>query len=239
MRSSGELIYYKIYEDIFNLKLTSGFLSAIYAFLKHSLKTIDLNQIDIGNFRFIFEIEKTGNMELLFVLLAERTDNLLELRANLLSIKNKFIQQFYNHLIDFNGNITEFFEFESTVEEIIENNKKLLDDLAMHKIEQIFKDLKKFSSFVIDSALLTQKGRIIKTSLEKKILSEIIRLLEARHITGKDEINELITLEDFGILSLNAVNKQLISVIQFKRECPFETALILSKKFSKKIQLTL
>ncbi len=178
-------------------------------------------------------------MELLFVILAERTDNLLELRANLLSIKNKFIQKFYNQLIDFNGNITEFFDFESTVEEIIENNKKFINDLGMHKIEQIFRDLRKFSSFVIDSALLTQNGRIIKSSLENKILSEIIRLLEARHITGKDKLNELITLEDFGILSLNAVNSQLISVIQFKRECPFETALILSKKLSKKIHLIL
>lgn len=233
------MIYYKIYDDIFNLKLTSSFLSAIYAFLKHSLKTIDLNQIEMGKYRFIFEIEKTGNMELLFVILAEGSDNLLQLRANLLSIKNKFIQQFYDQLIDFNGNITDFFEFGSIVEEIIENNKKILDDLAFHKIEQIFKDLQKFSSFVIDCALLTQDGGIIKSSLEYKIFSEIIRMLEARHITGKDELNELITLEDFGILSINAVNKEMISVIQFKRECPFETALIISKKFSKRIQMSL
>ncbi len=233
------MIYYKIYEDIFNLKLTSSFLSAIYAFLKHSLKTIDLNQIEMGNYRFIFEIEKTENMELLFVILAERSDNLLQLRANLLSIKKKFIQQFYDQLIDFNGDITDFFAFESIVKEIMENSKKILDDLAFHKIEQIFKDLQKFSSFVIDCALLTQNGGIIKSSLEKKIFSEIIRMLEARHITGKDELNELITLEDFGILSINAVNRQMISVIQFKRECPFETALIISKKFSKRIQMSL
>jgi replicative superfamily II helicase len=193
----------------------------------------------MGKYRFIFEIEKTGNMELLFVILAERSDNLLELRANLLSIKNKFIQQFYAQLIDFNGNITDFFDFESTVEEIMEKDKKIIDDLTFHKIEQIFKDLQKFSSFVIEAALLTQNGSIIKSSLHKNILSEIIRMLEARHITGKDEINELITLEDFGILSLNAVNKQMISVIQFKRECPFETALIISKKISKKIKNTL
>jgi len=233
------LIFYKIYEDIFNLKLTSSFLSAIYAFLKHSLKTIDLNQIEMGKYRFIFEIEKTGNMELLFVILAERSDNLLRLRANLKSIKNKFIKQFYDQLIDFNGNITEFFEFVSIVDEIIENSKKILDDLAFHKIEQIFKDLQKFSSFVIDCALLTQNGGIIKSSLEDTIFSEIIRMLEARHITGKEELNELITLEDFGILSLNAVNREMISVIQFKRECPFETALIISKKFSKRIQMSL
>ena len=233
------MIFYKIYEDIFNLKLTSSFLSAIYAFLKHSLKTIDLNQIEMGKYRFIFEIEKTGNMELLFVILAERSDNLLRLRANLKSIKNKFIKQFYDQLIDFNGNITEFFEFVSIVDEIIENSKKILDDLAFHKIEQIFKDLQKFSSFVIDCALLTQNGGIIKSSLEDTIFSEIIRMLEARHITGKEELNELITLEDFGILSLNAVNREMISVIQFKRECPFETALIISKKFSKRIQMSL
>ena len=193
----------------------------------------------MGKYRFIFEIEKTGNMEILFVILAERTDNLLQLRANLLSIKNKFIQQFYDQLIDFNGNITDFFEFESVVEEIIENNEKILDDLAFHKIEQIFKDLQKFSSWIIDTGLITQNGRIIKSSLDNKVLSEIIRLLEARYITGKYELNELITLEDFGILSLNAVNRQMVSVIQFKRGCPFETALLISKKLSKKIQMSL
>ena len=86
---------------------------------------------------------------------------------------------------------------------------------------------------------VTQNGGIVLTTLDDRILSEITRLLEARYFTGKTEINELITLEDFGILCLHAVNTSLISVIQFKRECPFETALIISKKFSKRIKTTL
>lgn len=236
MRSTGELIYYKIYDDIFNLKLTSGFLSAIYTFLKQSLKTIELNEIDVGKFRFVFEIEKISTTELLFVVLADRTDNMLELRADLLKIKDRFTKQYFDQLVDFDGNVTDFFYFDSELEAVLFSKKKILDDLSHYKINQIFKELQTFSNLVIASALITQNGGIIISSLKDYILSEIVRLLEARHFTGKKEINELITLENFGILSLNAVNPMLISVIQFKKECPFETALIISKKFSKRIK---
>ena len=56
--NTGELIFYKTYEDIFNIKLTSSFLSAIFSFVKQTLKTEDLSEIEVGPFRFIFEIKK-------------------------------------------------------------------------------------------------------------------------------------------------------------------------------------
>ena len=57
MKTTGELIFYKTYEDIFNIKLTSQFLSAIFAFVKETLKTRDLSEIEVAEFRFLFEIE--------------------------------------------------------------------------------------------------------------------------------------------------------------------------------------
>ena len=173
------------------------------------------------------------------MVLSDRTDNLLELRADLLEIKDRFSRTYHDQLLNFNGNVTDFFDFDSTITQIIEDSKYIIDELTFYKIKQIFNELKTFSSFVIDSALITQNGGIVLTTLDDRILSEITRLLEARYFTGKTEINELITLEDFGILCLHAVNTSLISVIQFKRECPFETALIISKKFSKRIKTTL
>jgi hypothetical protein len=56
--NTGELIFYKAYEDVFNVKLTSSFLSAIFSFVKQTLKTEELSEIEVGLFRFIFEIEK-------------------------------------------------------------------------------------------------------------------------------------------------------------------------------------
>jgi hypothetical protein len=51
MKSTGELIFYKTYEDSFNIKLTSSFLSAIFSFVKQTLRTKELSEI--VNVRFI------------------------------------------------------------------------------------------------------------------------------------------------------------------------------------------
>ncbi len=230
------MVYFKSFEDIFDLKITSGFLSAIYAFLKHSLNTIRLNEIKIGKYRFIFEIEKVKDVELLFIILAERTDNLLELREDLQMVKDKFIEQFQDRLVNFNGEVTDFFEFDSKISEILFYNKKRFEDSFYFQINQIIEELKNFSSFVIASALLNQNGGVIMTSLSETVLSDIVRILEARNFTQKTDINELVTLEEFGILTIRAINDSLISVIQFKKKCPFETALIISKKFSNRIE---
>jgi len=94
MKSTGELIFYKTYEDIFNIKLTSSFLSAIFSFVKATLKTKELSEIEVGPFRFIFEIEKADSSELMFALFSDRTDNLVELRNQLREIKSQFLEKF-------------------------------------------------------------------------------------------------------------------------------------------------
>jgi len=232
--NTGELIFYKTYEDIFNIELTSSFLSAIFSFVKKTLKTEKLSEIEVGPFRFIFEIEPIGNSELLFALFADRTDNLVELRNQLKEIKDQFLNKFDQDLLDdkFDGEITKFLEFKSNIQNILEESKKLVSEEIQKDLIKIFQELHTFSSFVISSALLTQTGRIIVSYLHPNVLSEIIKLLEGRFIIGNNKINELITLESFGILSLIGIDDHFISVIQFKNNCPFETGLIISKKFS-------
>jgi len=236
--NTGELIFYKTYEDIFNIKLTSSFLSAIFSFVKQTLKTEELSEIEVGLFRFIFELEKIGNDELLFALFSDRTDNLVELRNQLREIKNQFINKYDLTLLNnkFDGEISKFFEFEKNVNEIMENHGQLVSDDIKKELLNVFNELHTFSSFVVSSALLTQTGRVIVSSLEPNILSEIIRLLEGRFISGNYRVNELISLENFGVLSLTGIDQHFISVIQFKSNCPFETGLIISKRFSNRIQ---
>jgi hypothetical protein len=72
--------------------------------------------------------------------------------------------------------------------------------------------------------------------LEQDILQEIVRLLEGRFLSGNYRVNELISLEKFGVLSLIGIDKHFISVILFKSNCPFETGLIISKRFSNRLQ---
>lgn len=237
MKSTGELIFYKTYEDIFNIKLTSSFLSAIFSFVQQTLRTKELSEIEVGPFRFIFEIEKANSSELMFALFSDRTDNLVELRNQLKEIKTQFLEKFDLNLIteNFDGEISKYQGFEENIHEIMERSKRLISEEVQRDLVDVFQELHTFSSFVISSALLTQTGRVILSYLDTNVLSEIIRLLESRFIIGNSRIHELISLEDYGILSLVGIGN-FISIIQFKKNCPFETALIISKKFSTRLK---
>ncbi|MFW9899404.1 MAG: hypothetical protein ACFFDO_09130 [Candidatus Thorarchaeota archaeon] len=234
---TGELIFYKTYEDIFNIKLTSQFLSAIFSFVKQTLKTEELSEIEVGPFRFIFEIEKIKNDELLFAIFADRTDNLIELRNQLREVKNQFLSEFELESLDtnFDGEISKFLDFEKNIDDIMEKSKKLVSEEIQKDLLKTINELHTFSSFVTSSALLTQTGRVIVSYLNPNVLSEIIKLLEARFLIGNNKISELITLESFGILSLTGIDS-FISVVLFKNHCPFETALTISKKFSSRLR---
>jgi hypothetical protein len=225
--NTGELIFYKTYEDIFNVKLTSSFLSAIFSFVKQTLKTEELSEIEVGLFRFIFEIEKIKSDEILFALFSDRTDNLVELRNQLREIKDQFLNKFDLNLLteNFDGEISKFLDFEHNIDNIMETRNQLISN-----------ELHTFSSFVVASALLTQTGRVIVSNLQPNIISEIIKLLEGRFLSGNYRVNELISLEKFGVLSLIGIDENFISVIQFKNNCPFETGLVISKRFSNRLQ---
>ncbi|MFX0010841.1 MAG: hypothetical protein ACFE9R_11030 [Candidatus Hermodarchaeota archaeon] len=236
MKSTGELLFYKTYEEIFDIKLTSSFLSAIFSFVKQTLKTKELSEIEVGPFRFIFEVEKANSSELMFALFSDRTDNLVELRNQLRAIKSEFLLEFdLTRLIEeFDGEVSTFQNFDKNVDEIIESKKLVSEEIQKDLIE-VFDELHTFSSFVISSALLTQTGRIIISYLNPNVLSDIIRLLESRFIIGNSKIHELISLEEYGILSLVGIDN-FISIIQFKKNCPFDTSLIISKKFSNRLK---
>ncbi|MHA1822350.1 MAG: hypothetical protein ACTSXM_00635, partial [Promethearchaeota archaeon] len=162
MKSTGELIFYKTYEDIFNIKLTSSFLSAIFSFVKQTLKTKELSEIEVGPFRFIFEIEKANSSELMFALFSDRTDNLVELRNQLREIKSQFLDKFDLNLLteNFDGDISIYQEFKHDIDEIMEKSKKLVSEEIQKDLMEVFEELHTFSSFVISSALLTQTGRV-------------------------------------------------------------------------------
>jgi hypothetical protein len=234
--TTGELIFYKTYEDSFEVNLTSSFLSAIFSFVKQTLKTEKLSEIEVGPFRFIFEIEKIESEELMFALFADRTDNLVELRNYLKEVKDQFLHKYdLGYLSDFDGEVSRFYEFQKNIDNITEQSKQLFSKEIQNDLLNMINELHTFSTFVIASALLTQTGRVIVSLLDSNVLSEIIKLLEARFLIGNNKITELITLESFGILSLVGIDS-FISVIQFKQNCPFESALIISRKFSARLQ---
>jgi hypothetical protein len=130
MKSSGELLFYKTYEEIFDIKLTSSFLSAIFSFVKQTLKTKELSEIEVGPFRFIFEVEKADSSELMFALFSDRTDNLVELRNHLRAIKSEFLLEFdLTRLTEnFDGEVSKYQNFDKNVDEIIESKKLVSEE---------------------------------------------------------------------------------------------------------------
>ena len=168
---TGELIFHKTYEDIFNVKLTSQFLSAIFSFVKQTLKTAKLSEIEVSEFRFIFEIENIKNDELMFAIFADRTDNLVELRNQLREIKDQFLNKFDLESLDtnFDGEISKFLDFEKNITDIMEKSKKLVSEEIQKDLIKIINELHTFSSFVTSSALLTQTGRVIVSYLNPQL----------------------------------------------------------------------
>jgi hypothetical protein len=172
----------------------------------------------------------------MFALFADRTDNLVELRNYLKEVKDQFLHKYdLGYLSDFDGEVSRFYEFQKNIDNITEQSKQLFSKEIQNDLLNMINELHTFSTFVIASALLTQTGRVIVSLLDSNVLSEIIKLLEARFLIGNNKITELITLESFGILSLVGIDS-FISVIQFKQNCPFESALIISRKFSARLQ---
>jgi hypothetical protein len=163
MKSTGELIFHQTYEDIFNIKLTSSFLSAIFSFVQQTLKTKELSEIEVGPFRFIFEIEKANSSELMFALFSDRTDNLVELRNQLREIKKEFLSRFDLNLLteNFDGEVSIYQDFGKNIDDIMESSRKLVSEEIQDDLIDVFQELHTFSSFVVSSALLTQTGRII------------------------------------------------------------------------------
>jgi len=174
----------------------------------------------------------------MFAIFCDRTDNLVELRSQLKQIKDQFLKKFdINDLTnDFDGEITKYYEFEHNIHDIVEKKKELISREIEKELMDVFNELHSFSNMVISSVLLTQTGRVIVSFLHPSILSEIIRLLEGRFISGNYKVKELISLEDFGILSLKGIDENYLAVIIFKNNCPFETSLIITKKFTQRLE---
>ena len=60
MNSNGLIIFSDQYASTFEVDLMSGFISALYNFMQQTIFTNELDNIEVGGLRFIFEIQEMG-----------------------------------------------------------------------------------------------------------------------------------------------------------------------------------
>jgi hypothetical protein len=241
MNSNGLLLFSDEINTKFQAELMSGFISAIYSFMQHTIFTNDLDNIEVGGLRFVFEIHEIGeeNSDLIFTILCDSTDNMAYIKPKLEETKWKFLELFYSQAKHWeSGNRAIFDAFKPIEREIIGRESIILDKETEANLLKNFHKLIQISEYLIGAALLTQKGHVVLSFIDNTFLGNILHTLEGRFYAGFTKIQTIITKEADGILVLIGCSEhtEIISALLFNKECPIGTALVLGEQFSNSIK---
>lgn len=226
MFETGEMIFDVSLDSELETTLIAGFVGAVYSFMQHALKTEDLNDIDVGNLRFLVDNENIGKRVVLFILIASRDSPITELLPKLEALKMEFIMRYRADILMHEGNVEKFYEFQEPAKVILESRKLTLQKAKEREILTLFQRLYDTSEFAMGAALLDTDGRVLFSFLEPPILSNIVKILEGRFIAGiKSTIKEVISVEEDGILVLKGGRNVIVAVL-FQPGTPLGTAQI-------------
>ncbi|MHA1820996.1 MAG: hypothetical protein ACTSU2_15960 [Promethearchaeota archaeon] len=235
MRASGEKLFVDRYEKDFNIDLICGFVSAMFAFIEHSLKTTEIENIDADIFRFLFSTAKINNINYIFVLLIERKDNIAEYQPRLIEAKNRFIYLYSEQLKTWNGDSSVFKLFREHERAIFKrktiNMNEEMEKALLIKIQNLY-DL---TEFALGAAILTQTGTVLLSFIENTSLVKIVKLLEGRFHAGAKKLNQIVSVEEEGIFVMIG-RKNIIVASIYQKECPMGSALVFGQRLSDEIE---
>lgn len=235
MKSSGETIFFDNYEREFNIDLISGLVSAMFAFIQHSLNTSDLDSVDVDTFRFLFEMQTISNQTYIFILLIERKDNIAEYQPRLVKAKEKFLTMHKETLENWSGGDISIFNNFTLIEREIFNQKTIyLNEEMETELLATIQNLYELTEFTLGAAILTQTGTVVLSFLENSLLIKIIKLLEGRFHSGGSKLSKIVSVENEGILVLFGI-ENIITAIVFQKDCPMGTALMYGERVSERI----
>jgi len=241
MNSNGLVLYSDQYVNSFQVDLMSGFISAIYSFMSQTIFTNELDFIEVGGLRFVFDIHEIGenHSDLIFVILCDRTENNAYIKPKLEELKWKFLELYYAKIKNWTTGDRDLFDgFKSIEQEIINRRSIILDANTETALLKNFQKMYQISGFIIGAALLTQTGHVLISFIDNKLLEGILRTLEARFHAGFTQIQSMLTQEPEGILVLIG-NKDTLTAVLFQNSCPLGTALILGENFAKELNQVL
>ncbi len=237
MRSTGETIFVDEYkqETSFNIPLVSGFISAIFSFMERSLHTNDIYSLDVALLRFIFATSEIGNTTYYFILLCQRIDTLGEYQPKLNAVKDKFIEMYYEELVDWSGGNTAIFDgFRKIQKQLFQipfvTITEPLKDTLHGKITSITESTDNLDGI----AVLTHTGTVVVSTLESNTLIKVVQILEGRYYSGAKTIDQLVSKEDEGVLVLIG-GDMVITAAVFDRSTSLGASLMESKILSETI----
>lgn len=234
MNSHGAILYSDEYENTFQIDLMSGFLSAIYSFMQNAIYTNELDTLEVGGLRFIFDIQEMeeDKADLIFVILCDRTDNIAFIKPKLTQCKWKFLELFYNEIKVWETIERELFDKYQPIErEIIQQMPLKLNQETELLLLKSFHKLLDASEFIIGAALLTQSGHVLFSFLDNKFLQNVLKTMEGRFHSGYTKIQTIMSKEPDGILVMIGKDEFVCGVL-FQQTCPLGTALIMGEQFT-------
>ncbi|HMF31709.1 MAG TPA: hypothetical protein VKK79_09855 [Candidatus Lokiarchaeia archaeon] len=235
MKSTGEILVSETFGNSINPALLSGFLSALTSFGRELLQDQILDTVELGQYRVFLEPAVVEEVDLIFAALTERRDNVAGIRPKLNKILGDFIATKYNEILNGKpGNLDQFEDFKPRLRQIVRQKVVPVSESQKVKVLSIFQRLYELSEFAIGAALLTQSGDILQVFMEPEDLENITRLLEGRFLAGANNLREIISIEERGILVLLGT-ESLITAVMFSSICPLGTAELFARRFADQI----
>jgi hypothetical protein len=241
MDPNGAILFSDQFVKTFEADLMSGFVSAIYHYMSKTIFTGELDTLEVGGLRFIFDIQEVGEEEhtVIFVALVDRTDNIAEFKPKLEQIKWKFIERYYQQILTWNaGDQNYFCDFQETERGIFEQKGLNLDLKTERSLLTEIQGLYSHSPEILGVALLNVTGKVIYSFIEDPLLQIILRTVEGRFHAGFLNIRKLISEEKDGILVILG-NEQVLCTVLVKSSCKIDQALKIAEDFSDKVHLIL
>ncbi|MFX0070137.1 MAG: hypothetical protein ACFFAO_03515 [Candidatus Hermodarchaeota archaeon] len=227
MQEGGVCIYHRFFSDEFKdlqVDLVTPFISAIMTFSEKVISK-KLEVLEMGELRFVIRKDK----DFLFVMLSDSSENLLFINSRLEKIVKVFFRA-YDVLV-LKGKINEKLcmieskKFDNLIDSFIHGVLEI-NQIKKHpnynKIVEHFSDLISQHE-IIGSALLTDKGTIIYSSLTGDLLIRAMKELEIRYMSGTFDLPELFYTLGNGqkvcerIIPYNKFMNLLV-VVQFTKE---------------------
>jgi hypothetical protein len=226
MEPNGTVLFSDDYIETYEVDLISGFLAAIHQYMTKTIFTGELDSLDVGGLRFVFEIQEVGcdDQIIFFVILIDRTDNIAEFRPKLQEVKWIFLKQFYTQVLEgCNGDQSRFDEFHKFEREVFERKLLNFDVKLERQLLQFFHKLLAETKDVIGAALLDMNGNVKYSFIEPNLLQNILKTIEGRFHAGVKSLKMIISEEEDGLLVLVGI-KQIICSILLSKKCTFQDA---------------
>ena len=176
-RKSGICIFGKNFTQRYKVEenLLSAFFTAIRSFTQEVVGE-KVNTVEMGKLKFTI-IKKE---EYYYGLLCDKNENMLILDDLIKKIHREYMTQIANHKIDKNVEHIKNIDFEKKIDGIIE--VILSTEYDIKKEEKIIREFKKISknSDVNGTILLTNKGRVIFSSLKSNEITKLLNEVDFR-----------------------------------------------------------